>query len=451
MPVFESRCEVAATAAEAFDWHARPGAFVRLAPPWERIEVLASRGGIGNGARLELRVGTPPLAVRWVSVHRGFEAGRRFVDEQEWGPFAAWVHEHEFTDLGPGRSAVLDRIHYALPFGAAGRIVAGGLIARRIDRAFRHRRWVTANDLARHAPHVQAPPLRVAITGASGLIGGQLAAFLTAGGHEVHRFVRERTAGEGEIGWNPAIGRIDHEALEGLDVVVHLAGASIAGGRWTEERKREIVESRAAGTKLLAEALAVLRTPPRVFLSASAVGYYGHGGEATLDESARAGSGFLAEVARAWEGATEAAESAGIRTVKMRFGVILTSRGGALPQIRRPFLMGAGGPIGSGRQGFSWIALDDAIYAIQHLIHHDAVRGPVNVVAGAVSQSDFAKAYGSALHRPAVIPLPARAVTALFGRMGEEVLLQGQYVEPAVLRRSGFSWSAPRLADALAG
>lgn len=435
MPVFEFRSELPVSASEAFHWHARPGAFARLSPPWGRVEVQEARGGIENGGRLVMRLGTPPFSVHWVAVHRGYEEGRRFVDVQESGPFARWAHAHVFEDAGPGRSVLVDRIDYALPFGAAGEFFGGAFVRASLSRLFRYRGAVVAGDLAHHARYLSQPPLRIAITGSSGLVGTQLAAFLATGGHEVLRVPR---------------GRIDHEALEALDAVVHLAGENIAGGRWTEERKAEILASRVNGTKRLAEGLSALRTPPAVFLCASAIGYYGNRGEEKVDETAAAGSGYLAEVARAWEDATAPASAAGIRTVNMRFGVILTSRGGALKKMLLPFKLGAGGPIGDGRQGFSWIALDDAIYAIHHLIRNDALRGPINIVSpDPLPQREFAAALGRALHRPAVIPLPAPVVKALFGQMGEELLLGGQYVEPAMLKRSGFTWAAPRLEEAL--
>jgi uncharacterized protein (TIGR01777 family) len=450
MAVFEARSAIGLPAVEVFRWHARPGAFLRLSPPWNRVEVIDARGGIENGARLVLRLGTPPLALTWVAVHRGYEEGRRFVDVQESGPFAEWVHEHRFEDTAPGRSEVVDRIDYTIPFGRLGELAAGPFVGKRLERVFRYRGRLTADDLARHAPYLSQAPLRVAISGASGLIGSQLAAFLTTGGHEVLRFARGKTAKAGEIAWNPASGRIDHEALEGMDAVVHLAGESIAQGRWTEARKAEIAASRVKGTTLLAEALAVLRTPPRVFLSASAIGYYGDRGVSRVDETVSPGTGFLAGVAKRWEEATEPARAAGIRTVNMRFGVILTSRGGALAKMLLPFKLGAGGPIGDGRQGFSWIALDDAIYAIHHLMRNDDLRGPVNVVAPEpLPQAAFAKALGRTVNRPAVVPLPAIVVRKLFGQMGEEVLLAGQFVTPAALRRSGFVWSVPSLDEAL--
>ena len=451
MAVFEYRVPLDAPSAEVFRWHARPGAFVRLSPPWHRVDVIDARGGIENGARLTLRLGPPPFSVEWVAVHQGFEEGRRFVDVQESGPFADWTHEHTFEDAGAGRSVVHDRIDYTLPFGSAGAFALDWFTRRTLARVFGYRAALLARDLARHAPYFGRPPLKVAISGASGLIGSQLAAFLTTGGHDVLRIVRGRKARDGEIAWNPSTGRIDHEALEGLDAVVHLAAESIASGRWTEERKAEIAASRINGTKLLAEALSVLRTPPKVFLSASAVGYYGAPGFAHVDESGSSGTGFLAEVARAWEDATQPAALAGIRTATMRFGVVLTSRGGAVAKMRLPFKLGAGGPVGGGFQGFSWIALDDAVYAIHHLIRSEALRGPVNVVAPEPpSQREFAAALGRAMHRPAIVPLPAPIVKGLFGQMGEEVLLSGPNVKPSVLKRSVFVWSAPSLDEALA-
>ncbi|HZN55954.1 MAG TPA: SRPBCC family protein, partial [Candidatus Polarisedimenticolaceae bacterium] len=228
MPTFESKASLPVSAAEAFRWHTRPGAFERLAPPWERVAVVDGAGRIEDGSRVTLRIGRPPAAMRWVAVHREVEEGRRFLDVQESGPFERWVHEHRFEDRREGGSQLTDRIKFALPLGAAGELVGGAAIRRRLTRAFRYRRQVTAEDLARHAPRLgEAKPV-VAITGASGMLGRQLAAFLGAGGYEIRRFARGRTARDGEIAWNPATGRLDHEGLEGIDAVVHLAGESLS-------------------------------------------------------------------------------------------------------------------------------------------------------------------------------------------------------------------------------
>ena len=293
--------------------------------------------------------------------------------------------------------------------------------------------------------------MRVAVSGASGLIGTALTAALSEQGHDVLRLVRRPASGPAEIAWDPPRGQVEADKLEGLDAVVHLAGTSIAASRWTAARKAEIRASRVAGTRTLAEALAGTRVKPKAFLSASACGYYGDRGTERVDETSAPGLGFLADVCRAWEGAALPAAEAGIRTVALRFGVVLSSRGGALAKMRWPFLLGLGGPVGSGRQGFSWIGLDDVVGAILHVVTTNSVSGPVNVVSpDPVPQRDFARALGRALGRPAVIPLPAFAVKLLFGQMGEEALLSGAFVSPAVLERSGFAWRLPALDDALA-
>lgn len=297
-------------------------------------------------------------------------------------------------------------------------------------------------------PHDDTPPLRIAVTGASGLLGTRLCALLTDAGHRVDRLVRRDPQGT-DIAWNPARGELDAAALEGVDAVIHLAGENV-GARWTPERKRAIIESREKGTRLLCETVAGLGRPPKVLLSASATGYYGDRGDAMIDESAGPGTGFLAEVCQRWEAATRPSVDAGIRTVRMRLGVVLSAEGGALARMLGPFRMGVGGPIGGGRQYFSWIALDDVIGAIHHLLRAERVRGPVNLTApNPVTQAAFARTLGEVLHRPAVLPLPAFAVRALFGEMGREVLLQGQRVVPAALIASGYSFLRPDLEDAL--
>ena len=450
MRLFEKKSELPLPAAAVYRWHALPGAFERLAPPWQRIDVLAATGGIDDGARLVMRVGRPPFAFRWVAVHRDHERGRRFTDVQESGPFARWIHEHRFDEIDPRRSVLTDRVEWALPLGSAGAAVGDRIASRAIDRLFAYRHAVTRSDLLRHAPYLGARPLKVAVSGASGMVGRALCAFLTAGGHDVRRLVRTAAPRPGEISWDPATGRIERGMLEGLDAVVHLAGENIAGGRWTAARKSAILESRTNGTRLLAETIAALTSKPKAFLSASAVGTYGSRGDDPIDESASIGGGFLAEVGRAWEGAASAAERAGIRTVLLRLGIILSPRGGALAKMLLPFRLGAGGPIGSGRQGFSWISLDDVVYAIHHLIRRD-VSGPVNVVAPApLPQREFARALGRALRRPAIAPLPGFAVRAIFGELGERTLLAGAFVRPLRLTGSGFTWSYPDLDDALA-
>ena len=259
----------------------------------------------------------------------------------------------------------------------------------------------------------------------------------------------EAHSGRGEIFWDPSRGEIDAASLEGVDAVVHLAGANIAG-RWTAERRRRILESRSAGTELLSKTLGSLSRPPRVLVSSSAIGFYGDTGDRVVDESAPAGDGFLAEVCRAWEAATRPVEDAGVRVVHLRTGIVLTPRGGALARLLPPFRAGLGGPVGSGAQQMSWIAADDAIGAIHHCLFCDELRGPVNATAPEpVANAEFGRTLGRVLRRPARLPLPAAALRLALGEMGEQLLLASQGVAPRRLLDSGFAFQLPSLEAAL--
>ncbi|MBI2491181.1 MAG: TIGR01777 family protein [Candidatus Rokubacteria bacterium] len=292
----------------------------------------------------------------------------------------------------------------------------------------------------------------VAVTGSSGLVGSALLPELAARGHQALRVVRPQSSAGGAdtIRWDPAAGALDAAVLGGVEAVVHLAGASVAAGRWTLERKRRILESRTLPTRLLAETCARLPRPPRVLVSASATGYYGDRGDETLTEASAPGSGFLAEVCRAWEAATEPAAARGVRVVSLRIGIALSSRGGALAKMLPPFRLGLGGPIGSGRQWTSWIALDDLIGAILHSLTTESLRGPVNAVAPhPVTNREFSRALGRVLRRPALLPLPAFAARLLLGEMADELLLASARVLPARLVASGYAFEYPELPAAL--
>lgn len=293
--------------------------------------------------------------------------------------------------------------------------------------------------------------MNILITGSSGLIGSSLVPLLLAEGHRVVRLVRSPVqAGQAAFYWDPDAGEIDQAALQGLDAVIHLAGENIARGRWTRTRKARIRDSRVRGTRLLSEALARLEEPPRVLVSASAVGYYGDRGEELLDEGSTPGAGFLAETCQAWEAATEAAERRGIRVVHLRFGVVLSAVGGALPRMLVPFRWGLGGVIGSGKQHMSWIALDDAARALLHPVKTDALRGPVNGVAPApVTNLAFTKTVGKVLRRPTFLPMPAFALRWTLGQMADELLLSSKRVVPQRLLSTGFQFQFPQLEGAL--
>lgn len=293
--------------------------------------------------------------------------------------------------------------------------------------------------------------MRVAIGGAGGLIGSALDRALRHDGHEVIRLVR-REAKTGEVHWDPAAGTLDAGALAGVDAVVNLAGAGIGDRRWTPARRRLLVSSRLDSTGVLAGALARLDPPPRVLCNASAIGIYGDRGDEVLGEQSEPGSGFLAELCRRWEAATRAASDAGIRTVLLRSGVVLSALGGALARQLPLFRLGLGGRLGPGRQWTSWVALEDEVAAIGFLLEHDEVSGPVNVVApGPVRNADFTAALGRALRRPAVLAVPATALRLALGRgLVDEALLASQRVVPTVLQEAGYGFRYPDLDRALA-
>ena len=292
--------------------------------------------------------------------------------------------------------------------------------------------------------------MKIVVTGASGLVGSRLVPSLEAKGHEVLRLVRNAPAGPREVRWDPSKGTVDAAALEGVDAAVHLAGENLAEGRWTEEKKRRIRESRVKGTKLISETLAGLARKPEVLVSASAVGFYGDRGAEVLTEESAPGDDFLADVCREWERATAAAEGAGIRVVHTRFGVILSGEGGALKKMLFPFRMGVGGKLGSGRQYVSWVAIDDAVGAIEYALENKRLRGPVNVVAPQpVTNYEFTKALGGALSRPTIFPVPVFALRLLFGEMADATLLASQRADPSRLKESGFVFKHPDITGAL--
>jgi uncharacterized protein (TIGR01777 family) len=291
----------------------------------------------------------------------------------------------------------------------------------------------------------------IAVTGSSGMVGSRLVSALESRGDLVRRLVRHEVQdAEREIAWNPDAGQIDAAELNGVDAVVHLAGENIAGRRWSDDFKRRILESRTKGTRLLAETLAGLEMKPSVLVSASAIGYYGSRGDEEVDELAPSGNGFLAEVCREWEAATEPAHDAEIRVVKLRIGPVLSSDGGALAKMLPPFKMGLGGVIGSGRQYFSWITLDDLVGAIQFALDNGNIVGPVNAVTPhPVTNREFTKTLGRVLGRPTIFPMPAFAARLAFGEMADEMLIGGVRVAPHELIKTEFPFAYPELEPAL--
>jgi uncharacterized protein len=292
--------------------------------------------------------------------------------------------------------------------------------------------------------------LNILLSGSAGLIGSALTSYLTKNQHRVIRLVRRSPSGSDEIAWDPGKGALDKSAIEGLDAVIHLAGANIAAGRWTAEKKQLIRESRIAGTRLLAQSLAHLFDPPKVFISVSAIGYYGNRGEEELVETSRMGEGFLPELCREWETATAPAAMRPIRTVIPRIGMVLSRTGGALALMIPLFRLGLGGRIGGGGQYVSWIAIDDLMRTISHALSCETLQGPVNAVSPyPVTNRAFSKTLGHVLSRPTAFALPAFAARLALGQMADEVLLSSARVSPVQLIKSGFQFAFPQLEDAL--
>jgi hypothetical protein len=292
--------------------------------------------------------------------------------------------------------------------------------------------------------------MRILVSGSSGLVGSALLKRCSTSADIIRLVRRDPKPGGQEIRWDPQAGQMAAEALEGLDAVVHLAGDNIAAARWTAAKKARIYRSRVEGTALLAQTLAKLARPPKVLVSASAVGFYGDRGTEELDESSPLGRGFLASVCRDWEAATEPASRAGIRVVIARLGVVLAREGGALARLIGLFRLGLGGRLGNGRQYLSWITLGDVVEAILFLLESDSLRGPVNLVAPQpVTNREFTRALGRALHRPTLLPTPAFALRLALGEMADEMLLSSARVLPRKLVRAGYPFRDPNLESAL--
>ena len=447
--VFERRLQLPVAATEAFAWHERPGALDRLIPPWESVRIADRGQGIRNGSIVKLIMRVGPLRFSWLAEHHDYDAGHSFRDTQRSGPFAAWEHLHKFESDSTGRSLLEDHIEYRLPGGPFGSLIGGNFVRRTIDRMFDYRHNTTHADLIAHSKYQGAGTMQIAITGSSGLVGSTLVPLLTTGGHSVTRLVR-RNAGDGEVMWDPEAKTFDASPLDGIDAVVHLAGENIAASRWNARVKQRIRDSRVVVTRRLCAGLAKMSSRPSVLVCASAIGIYGDRGEELLDEESRPGSSFLADLVRDWEAATKPAAEAGIRVVNLRFGVILSPKDGALSKMLLPFKLGGGGRVGSGRQYWSWISIDDAAGAIHHAMMTDSLVGPVNAVApNTVTNREFTKTLGRILRRPTIVPMPAFAARLALGEMADELLLASSRVEPKKLLQSGYNFRQPTLEGAL--
>ena len=454
MPVFEHHAPMPAPQPLLWAWHDSPEAFVRIMPEWERL-IPVQLGGLENGQQTRFKMRLGPLRPTWVAEHFDVEDGHAFSDRMVKGPFGTWDHEHRF-DADGTESKVVDTVNWRLPFHLLSGWTAPLTVMPRIRSMFRFRSDRVRGDLKRIQETSELPRRRVLVTGSTGLIGTQLCAFLFAAGHDVVRLLRKETvlpkhlASAEVVRWNDQTGEVLEGSFEGFDAVIHLAGAGIGDKRWSKARKALIRNSRTGPTRNLAEALAATENPPEVLLSGSAIGVYGNRGEEVLTESSSRGEGFLCDLANDWEGAALPAKEAGIRLVHLRTGLVTTAAGGFLGKQLLPAKVGAGGPIRGGRQRLSWISMDDYVHAVHHLMMVKEAQGPFNITSpNPVNQRTFAKVLGRVLRRPAFAPLPGFVIRLMFGEMGQELVLEGQHVEPARLLELGFEFQHPDLESCL--
>ena len=447
------RSELHMSSGAVWDWYLRPGALGRLTPPWSGIRVEVGSDGAGpepyETGHATLRLRTRWFPGRWTVEQSVLEEGRVLRYVQRHGPFKRWVHTRRFEPVGSARTRIEDEVEWEAPLGGLAGI-ANGPIEDAMSRALRFQHARIARDLELHRRYAR-DPLRVAVTGSGGFLGRALTDFLDSGGHEVIRVIRYDRANMGtDVYWNPSSDTLHRRGLEGVDAVVHLAGEPISAVRWSKEKKEAIRESRVRGTRLLSDGLAALEAPPKVFVSGSAIGFYGDRGDEVLDETSGKGTGFLADVVEAWEAGTDAASSAGIRVLHARTGIVLSPAAGVLAVMLRPFRLGLGGRLGDGEQYMSWVDVDDWVAMVMHAIMDGDLSGPMNLTAPSpVTNAEFTDILGQVLRRPTLVPVPGAAVRALMGEAGEELALSGQRVMPAIAQSSGYRFLSGDLASAL--
>jgi uncharacterized protein (TIGR01777 family) len=429
---------------QVFAWHTRPGAFERLSPPWAPMRLISEADSLQDG-KAELSL---PGGLRWVAEHQpdGYDPPHRFVDAIGGSGLASlptriavnWKHIHTFEEAGTDRTRVIDQVETPVPEFA-------------LRPMFRYRHRQLADDLAAHRDATEhgLRPLTVAVTGSSGLVGSALCAFLSTGGHRVVRLVRHQTTGVNQRQWNPLAP--DDDLLAGIDAVIHLAGASIAG-RFTDSHRKAIRDSRIEPTRRLAKLIASTPNGPQALISASAVGFYGYDrADEVLTEKSNRGDGFLADVVADWEDATQAAVEAGKRVVLVRTGIVQSPRGGTLRLLRPLFSVGLGGRVGTGEQWLSWIDIDDLVDIYHRGLWDTSLSGPVNAVAPEpVRNVEYTRALAHVLRRPALLPVPQFGPRLLLGDQGaEELACASQRVSAAKLQDAEHRFRHPRLDQAL--
>jgi uncharacterized protein (TIGR01777 family) len=444
-PTFQFTSEYSSSVEELFAWHTRSGAFARLNPPWNPVKVLFSSGGIENGTRVRLQAGMPPITFTWELEHSGFSENVQFIDSQVKGPFSHWKHTHSFSSRSSTTSQIHDAIYVRFPIGNT---FALPFLRKELARVFKYRADVLQKDLVSHAKWSSHPRLKVLIAGASGLVGTHLSAFLTTAGHTVFRLVRRTPHNNDEFEWHPEKGTIAE--IPPVDAVINLCGEDISQGRWNAGKKARLITSRIIPTQLLASKIKEGKIVTKSFISASAIGFYGSRGSEILSEHSPRGEGFFPQLAAQWEEAATSVESVGVRSLQLRFGVILSARGGALKKMLLPFLSGVGGQLGTGEQWFSWIALQDVLSGIEHILYDERASGPINFTSPSyITNREYTKALGKVVRRPTICAIPAMCLRLIFGELADEALLSSCKATPQKLSDLGYCFQLPEIEGAL--
>ena len=442
--IYSYESNISAPAADVFAYHERFAALQRLIPPWESVRVISNNGSIQNGDSKTIRMNLGPFKIIWEARHQDYQANRQFVDVQVKGPLKYWKHTHSFRSIDINQTNLKDTVQLELPFGVFWRNWVYPKVLKKLNRLFTYRHVITQNDLKDWMQLKSFPVSKVAITGGNGLIGSELAVFLQAQGHEVvilSRSGKSNVFGVRGVNWDPDKQFIDSKSLGDVDCWIHLAGENVAKGRWTKTRIKRLRDSRVKSTKFLVEYILKQKNLPKVFITASGTGYYPSSPE-VMTEDAVKGEGILAGICSDWEDASTPLIGTSIRRVVLRTGIVLSKKGGTLEKLLPSFNLGVGGPIGSGKQIWSWIAMEDLLRIYNLAAKDPKIEGTYNAVAPIASTNkEFADVIGSALRRPTLVRTPSWIVKLVLGRMADEAILASQNIVPKRLNESGFNFN----------
>nr|MBA3750105.1 TIGR01777 family protein [Nitrosopumilus sp.] len=451
---FVKQIQLSTDATDVFDYHTREGALDRLMPPWSLLTLIKNNKDIKNGSVTILKLKLGPIGIKWIAEHLGYIQNRQFQDRMIKGPFRSWLHTHSFIPSDFDHCTMEDRIDYSLASGIARSKFINDLIQNNLNQIFYYRHRILKNDMTLRKLVRKNRRKKILITGSTGLIGSALIPLLKiVGEHNVTKMVRPSSKNIDNnlqvVKWDPDKEKIIINDLEGYDLIIHLGGENIFG-RWSNSKKQSLMESRIKTTRLLCNSIIKLTKPPSTFICASAIGFYGNRGSEILTEESSAGSGFLSDLCQKWEESTETAKSIGIRVINLRFGMVLTPRGGILQKLVKPSIFKIGLQMGSENQYISWVSIEDVIGSILYSIDDSSIQGPVNIVSpNPVTILDFSRILSSVLKNKIMIPLSKRLLKLAFGEFADSVVSSSSFVLPKKLSSIGYPYMNPDLEDTL--